>query len=73
MRGESSEAVAECEALQRDATTARLLGASPAAAQQLARSYLLGVYPRMPDEYVTSDCRQLGPLDEHLEPSVFTP
>ncbi len=73
MRGESSEAVAECEAVQRDALTARLLGASSAAASRLARSYLLAVYPRMPDAYVTLDCRPGGPLDEHLDPSVFSP
>ena len=71
MRGESSESVAECEAMQRDAMTAELLGASPAAAQRLARAYLLAVYPRMPEEYVTADCRADGPLDEHRSPSVF--
>lgn len=67
MRGERSEAVAECEALQRDALTAQGLGATPAQALSLARRYLLLVYPRMPDDYRTPECVSDGPLDEHLD------
>jgi hypothetical protein len=66
MRGETSEAVAECEALQRDAQTASMLGANARQARHLARSYWLLVYPQMPDDYRTGDCRQGGPLDEDL-------
>ena len=73
MAGQTSESRAECEAVQRDARTARLLGASATAASRLAATYLRTVYPRMPEEYVTPDCRAGGPLDEHLEPSVFGP
>ena len=66
MRGETDEAVAECEAVQRDALTAELLGASPDAARALAARYWLTIYPLMPDAYRTRDCRAGGSLDEHL-------
>lgn len=66
MRGETVEAVAECEAVQRDEQTASLLGANDAQATALAREYWTQVYPRMPDEYRTSDCAPAGSLDENL-------
>jgi hypothetical protein len=66
MRGQTNEALAECEAVQRDATTAVLLGASPAQARALAVRYWQGVYPQMPDDYSSADCRPEGRLDEHL-------
>jgi hypothetical protein len=66
MRGETNEAVAECEAVQRDAQTAALLGASDAQARALAVEYWKAVYPFMPDDYRTGDCAPGGRLDEHL-------
>ncbi|MBV9871233.1 MAG: hypothetical protein JO214_11475 [Frankiaceae bacterium] len=66
MRGITSEADAECAAMQRDAQTAELLGASPSAAMDLARTYWQIDYPRMPATYRTLDCKPGGPLDEHL-------
>jgi hypothetical protein len=66
LRGETNEAVAECEALQRDSTTAALLGASAAQATALARRYWASVYPDLPDDYRTGDCVPGGRLDEHL-------
>lgn len=66
MRGETAEAVAECEAVQRDARTARLLGATPAQAQQLARTYWLTIYPHVADDYRSDDCRPGGGLDERI-------
>lgn len=66
MRGQPVEALTECEAVQRDALTAQLLGASPLEAIELARAYWLRVYPDMPDAYRTGDCSPDGPLDEHL-------
>jgi hypothetical protein len=66
MRGEKDEAVAECEAVQRDARTASLLGASPTQAQELARRYWVVVYPRLSDDYRSSECRSGGALDEHV-------
>jgi hypothetical protein len=66
MRGEKDETIAECEALQRDARTALLLGAAPRDAQRLARRYWVALYPRMSDDYRSSECRSGGTLDEHL-------
>ena len=66
MRGETDEAVTECEAVQRDALTARMLGASLEDAAALARRYWRVVYPFMPEEYRSRDCRPGGPLDEGL-------
>jgi hypothetical protein len=66
MAGVTAEAVAECQAMQRDAETARLLGADERQAVVLAERYWREVYPRMPDDYRSSDCRPGGPLDERL-------
>ncbi|MBO9554716.1 hypothetical protein [Cellulomonas sp.] len=51
MAGITNEAAAECAAMQRDQTTAVLLGASPAEGLALARRYWTEVYPNMPDGY----------------------
>jgi hypothetical protein len=67
MAGTTDEARAECEAMQRDAAAAALLGATPAQAWELARSYWRDVYPQMPEGYVTGDCRAGGPLDEGID------
>lgn len=64
--GEGGEAQAECAAVQRDARTARLLGAPPAAAARLASAYWATVFPSMPDAYRAGECRPGGALDEHL-------
>ena len=66
MRGLTDEAQAECAAVQRDAMTARLLGADPAAARALAVRYWTQMYPQMPDGYRTGECTTGGPLDERL-------
>lgn len=66
MRGELNEAVAECEALQRDVFTAERLGATEPQARHLARYYWKIVYPRMPDDYVDGRCTPGGGLDENL-------
>lgn len=62
----TNEPGAECAAVQRDAQTARLLGAKPADASALAASYYESVYPRMPDDYRSGDCKPGGGLDEDL-------
>jgi hypothetical protein len=72
MAGTTSEAAADCEAMQRDAWTARLLGATRDEAERLARLYWRVVYPNMPDEYRTGDCAPGGPLDEHLTEAPWT-
>jgi hypothetical protein len=66
LSGRLGEAVAECAAVQRDARTARLLGARPADAAALAGAYWRNLYPLMPDGYRSDDCRPDGPLDEGL-------
>jgi hypothetical protein len=62
-----NEADAECAAVQRDAQTARLLGASANDAAALAAAYYRTVYPRMPDDYRSAGCREGGVLDEDGE------
>lgn len=66
MSGITSEAIAECDAMQRDTAMAEDLGAGPAAAHALAVSYWRVVYPNMPDNYTSPDCRPGGALDLHL-------
>ena len=66
LAGIQDEAAAECAAVQRDARTARLLGASAADAADLASRYWAEVYPRMPDDYRTTECAPGRSLDERL-------
>ncbi|HEV3463330.1 MAG TPA: hypothetical protein VG846_05035 [Actinomycetota bacterium] len=66
LSGRLDEAAAECAAVQRDAHTARLLGARPGDAAELAATYWRNIYPLMPDGYRSGDCRPGGPLDEGL-------
>jgi hypothetical protein len=66
LSGRLDEAATECAAVQRDAQTARLLGAPDAAAAELAATYWSTIYPLMPDGYRSSDCRPGGSLDEGL-------
>lgn len=66
MHGLTGEAAAECAAVQRDATTAELLGATPAQAHALARVYWRLVYPQMPDDYRETSCAPGGTADEQL-------
>ena len=66
LSGRLAEAAAECAAVQRDAHTARLLGAASAEAAGLAASYWRDLYPLMPDGYRSPECRAGGALDERL-------
>jgi hypothetical protein len=66
LSGRLAEAVAECAAVQRDAQTARLLGARPADAAELAAAYWRNIYPLMPDSYRSAECRPGGAMDERL-------
>ena len=66
LSGRLDEAVAECAAVQRDAHTARLLGAGDTDASELAAAYWRNIYPLMPDGYRSSDCRSGGAMDERL-------
>jgi hypothetical protein len=64
MAGIVEEAKAECAAVQRDALTARLLGASTADSRLLAARYWQTVYPSMPEGYKTPECGPGRSLDE---------
>jgi hypothetical protein len=66
LSGRLDEATAECAAVQRDARTARLLGAGPAEAAGLAATYWREVYPLMPERYRSEQCRAGGSMDEGL-------
>jgi electron transfer flavoprotein alpha subunit len=61
--GDRTEATTECRALQHDARTVVLLGGTTAQGRQLATRVATEVYPRMPDEYRTAECRPGGALD----------
>jgi hypothetical protein len=69
--GEKSEALTECNAVQRDAETARRLGATDARARALAWLYWKTVYPDMPDGYRDAECAPGGTLDEALPTSPW--
>ena len=73
LAGQTSEAETECAAMQRDARTARLLGASDDEARALARAYWRDVYPQMPPGYRSGECRAGGSLDERLPDAPWTP
>jgi hypothetical protein len=73
MAGHVDESAAECAAVQRDAHTARLLGAPGGEARALAVSYWRTVYPAMPDGYRSSTCRPGGAMDEHLPDAPWAP
>jgi hypothetical protein len=61
MGGVAAEAEAECLAVGSDARMAELLGAPPDAARALALSYWTNVYPRMPDQYRSTECDPWAP------------
>ncbi len=61
--GDRNEATTECRALQRDAHTVVLLGGTPEQGSGLAERIATEVYPTMPDEYRTPECRPGGALD----------
>ncbi len=72
MAGETNEVVAECQAVQRDARTAQLLGADPVQAGRLAAAYWREVYPSMPDTYRSPDCAPGGVLDERIAAAAWS-
>lgn len=71
LRGIRDESLAECQAMQRDAQTAQLLGADEEVAARLAGAYYRSVYPSMPPLYVDPECRRSGALDERLPGSPW--
>ncbi|MDQ1539374.1 MAG: hypothetical protein QOH29_100 [Actinomycetota bacterium] len=73
MSGTTTEAVAECHAMQHDAALAVDLGASPSAAHALAVRYWQTVYPNMADNYRSNDCGPGAGLDLHLPDAPWSP
>lgn len=63
LRGERSEPVAECYAIQTVAFVAKRFGAGARDAQAAARGVLAELYPRMPGEYQSRACHNGGRLD----------
>ena len=63
LEGTQNESVTECYAEQTVGFVATKLGSDDVQARRLARLVHLLVYPRMPDEYRSPDCRDGGPLD----------
>lgn len=66
LRGILNESEAECAAVQRNASTATLLGASAEDARRLALRYYRVRYPDLPDDYRSAACVAGGVLDERL-------
>ena len=65
LAGIENEARTECFSAQMNAHVAERLGASPGEAQALSIAYWLRVYPDMPAEYTSAECRDGGKLDLH--------
>jgi hypothetical protein len=71
LAGHADEATAECYALQRIALVAAALGALPEQGTELARAAFTVLYPQMPEEYRSAECRDGGALDLTPESAVF--
>lgn len=65
------EAEAECLGAQLAVETAVELGASKEYARKLAGAYWETMYPRLPEEYRSPECRDGGELDINPESSVW--
>jgi hypothetical protein len=63
LRGNQNEAVTECYAEQTVGFVATKLGSDDVQARGLTRLVHLLVYPHMPDEYRSDECRDGGALD----------
>lgn len=71
LAGHVDEATTECYALQRIAFVATALGAAPEQGHALARAAFTVLYPHMPAEYRSGECRDGGTLDLTPESSLF--
>ena len=71
LRGTSLESTAECYAMQTTASVAVSLGIPSRQAEQLQRWVWVRGYPKEPQEYSTTDCRNGGPLDLHPTSPVW--
>jgi hypothetical protein len=79
VRGELNEALTECEAVQRNYRSARLLGVPAAIAKKNALDYYGTVYRRrgqiggMQGAYYSDQCAPGKAMDEHLSDSTWAP
>jgi hypothetical protein len=79
VRGEMNESKTECEAVQRNLRTARLLGVPEQTARKNAWDYYRLVYQARaqgfgePDRYYSAECAPGKALDEHLPDSSWGP
>jgi hypothetical protein len=71
LAGHADEATAECYALQRIAFVAAALGAPVEQGTELARTAFVVLYPQMPEQYRSSECRDGGSLDLTPGSSIF--
>jgi len=77
VRGEMNEAVTECQAVQRNARAARMLGVEEETARRNALEYYNVTYQRRAEigglagSYYSSECAPGKSLDEHLEDSTW--
>jgi hypothetical protein len=71
LAGERSEGIVQCYALQRNAETARQLGATPEQGEAIARFVYEHVYPSLPQDYRSSECHDGGPYDLQPASSVW--
>jgi len=71
LEGSQNEAVTECYAEQTVGFVATKLGSDDVQARGLARLVHLLVYPRMPDEYRSAECRDGGALDLRRDSSAW--
>ena len=63
LRGVTSEAETECYALQTTAFTAQRMGATADEAHAITLWNIRHIYPSLPSEYRTSECRAGGSFD----------
>jgi len=79
VRGEENEARTECQAVQRNYRTAKLLGVPDPIARKNALDYYQIIYQErgriggLQSEYYSTECRPGGLMDEHLEDSTWAP
>ncbi len=80
VRGELNEAITECESVQRNYRTAKLLGVPDNIARRNALEYYYGAYMQLKEggpnavRYFSEQCAPGKDLDEHLNDSTwFTP
>ncbi|BCA95812.1 hypothetical protein TUM19329_21730 [Legionella antarctica] len=69
-RGEYNEAKTECQAVQRNYRTAKLLGASDSIAKKNVLDYYKDYYLMRNDSYFSKECAPGKTMDEDLSDST---